>query len=65
MGRPDYAAANDIYCESDPNLPVDVPWPYGPGFDAIGHFAHCFFKPYDITLDFTGMNLSIARGKAA
>ncbi|MEU4827226.1 tetratricopeptide repeat protein [Actinomadura sp. NPDC023710] len=59
------AAANDVYCESDPNMPVNVPWPFGPGFDAIGHFAHCFYKPYNVTLDFTGMNLYIARGKAA
>jgi hypothetical protein len=30
-----------------------------------GHFAHCFFKPYNVTLDFTDMNLYIARGAAA
>ncbi|MGI5418060.1 aspartyl protease family protein [Actinomadura luteofluorescens] len=59
------AVANDVYCEMDPNMPVNVPWPYGPGFDAIGHFSHCFFKPYNITVDFTNMNLYIARGKAA
>ncbi|MFC0041415.1 tetratricopeptide repeat protein [Actinomadura rayongensis] len=59
------AVANDVYCESDPNMPVNVPWPYGPGFDAIGRFSHCFFKPFTITLDFTAMNLFIARGKAA
>ncbi|WP_433474923.1 aspartyl protease family protein [Spirillospora sp. CA-142024] len=58
------AVANEVYCETDPNMPVNVPWPYGPGFDAIGHFAHCFFKPYNITLDFTDMNLYIAPGKA-
>jgi hypothetical protein len=46
------------------NMPVNVPWPYGPGFDAIGHFAHCFYKPYNVTLDFTDMNVYIARGKA-
>ena len=28
------------------------------------HFAHCFYKPYNITLDFADMNLYIARGKA-
>lgn len=58
------AAAEDVYCETDPNMPINVPWPQGTGFDTIGHFAHCFFKPYNITLDFTGMNLYIARGKA-
>ena len=59
------AVADDVYCEADPNMPVNVPWPYGSGIDAIGHFAHCFFKPFTITLDFTNMNLYIARGKAA
>ncbi|TDD90449.1 tetratricopeptide repeat protein [Actinomadura darangshiensis] len=58
------AVAKEVFCESDPNMPVNVPWPYGPGFDSIGHFAHCFFKPFNITLDFTAMNLYIARGKA-
>jgi tetratricopeptide (TPR) repeat protein len=58
------AVANDIYCEANQNGQVNVPWPYGPGFDMTGHFAHCFFKPYNITLDFTNMNLYIARGKA-
>ncbi|WP_412519138.1 aspartyl protease family protein [Actinomadura madurae] len=59
------AVAKDVYCETDTNMPVNVPWPYGPGFDSIGHFAHCFFKPFTITLDFTRMNLYIARGQAA
>jgi Tetratricopeptide repeat/Aspartyl protease len=58
------AVAKEIYCEMDPTMPVNVPWPYGPGFDAIGHFAHTFWKPYNVTLDFTTMNLYIARGKA-
>jgi tetratricopeptide (TPR) repeat protein len=58
------AAAQDVYCETDPKRPVNVPWPYGAGFDMMGYFAHCFFKPYNITLDFTGMNVYIARGKA-
>ncbi|MGI5204488.1 tetratricopeptide repeat protein [Spirillospora sp. CA-108201] len=31
------AVANDVYCETDPNMPINVPWPFGPGFDAIGH----------------------------
>ncbi|WP_083983060.1 aspartyl protease family protein [Actinomadura hibisca] len=58
------AVANEVYCEMDPTMPLNVPWPYGPGFDTIGHFAHSFWKPYNITLDFTGMNLYITRGKA-
>lgn len=58
------AAAKDVYCEANPDTPINVPWPRGAGFDTIGHFAHCFYKPYNITLDFTGMNLYIARGKA-
>lgn len=58
------AVAKEVYCETDPNMPVNVPWPYGSGIDMTGHFAHCFFKPYNITLDFTDMNLYIARGKA-
>lgn len=59
------AVARRVYCEADPNMPVNVPWPFGPGFDGTAHFAHCFFKPYNVTLDFTDMNLYIARGKAA
>ncbi|MGW3772825.1 tetratricopeptide repeat protein [Actinomadura verrucosospora] len=59
------AVANDIYCEADPNMPVNVGWPYGSGIDAIGHFAHCFWKPYNVTLDFTNMKLYLAHGKAA
>ncbi|MFI7689970.1 tetratricopeptide repeat protein [Nonomuraea sp. NPDC049655] len=59
------AVAQRVYCEADPNMPVNVPWPYGSGFDGIGHFAHCFFKPYNLTLDFTDMKLYIARGEAA
>ena len=54
------AAANEVYCETDPNMPVTQPY----GFDVPAHFAHCFYKPYNVTLDFTGMNLYIARGKA-
>jgi hypothetical protein len=30
----------------------------------VGWFAHCFWKPYNITVDFANMNLYIARGKA-
>lgn len=35
------------------------------GFDVLAHFSHSFYKPYNITLDFTGMNVYIARGAAA
>ncbi|WP_242903602.1 tetratricopeptide repeat protein [Actinomadura terrae] len=38
--------------------------PPGEGFDVLAHFSHCFYKPYNVTLDFTGMNVYIARGKA-
>ncbi|MET7336111.1 tetratricopeptide repeat protein [Nonomuraea sp. NPDC005650] len=55
------AAANDLYCYADKR-------PGGPGregFDVLANFSHSFFKPYNVTLDFTGMNVYIARGKAA
>jgi tetratricopeptide (TPR) repeat protein len=58
------AVAKEVYCETDPKMPVNVPWPYGSGIDMTGHFAHCFYKPFNITLDFTNMNVYIARGKA-
>ncbi|WP_067825875.1 aspartyl protease family protein [Actinomadura kijaniata] len=58
------AVAREAYCYTNPNQQVNVPWPYGTGFDTMGWFAHCFWKPYNITLDFTEMNLYIARGKA-
>ncbi|TYC12445.1 tetratricopeptide repeat protein [Actinomadura syzygii] len=34
------------------------------GFDVLAHFAHSFYKPFNITLDFTDMNVYVARGKA-
>lgn len=37
----------------------------GHGFDVLADFAHSFFKPYNITLDFVDMNVHIGRGKAA
>jgi hypothetical protein len=55
------AAATEAYCETDPNMPVLQPY----GFDVSADFAHCFYKPYNVTLDFTGMNVYIARGKAS
>ncbi|HEV3362197.1 MAG TPA: aspartyl protease family protein [Pseudonocardiaceae bacterium] len=59
------AVAKDVYCEMDTRAKINVPWPYGSGFDTMGYFAHCFWKPYNITLDFTDMNVYIARGKAS
>jgi hypothetical protein len=58
------AVANDIYCYSNPSAQVNTPWPYGTGFDVRCALFHPFWKPYNITLDFTGMNLYIAPGKA-
>ncbi|NJP96669.1 tetratricopeptide repeat protein [Nonomuraea sp. FMUSA5-5] len=59
------AVAKAGYCYTNPNQPVNVPFPFGTGFDSMGWFSHCFWKPYNITVDFTGMKLYIARGKAA
>ncbi|MER5650162.1 aspartyl protease family protein [Streptosporangium sp. NPDC002524] len=53
------AAAEEIYCENHPEAEL-APF----GFDVPAAFFHSFFKPYNITLDFTDMNLYIARGKA-
>jgi hypothetical protein len=53
------AVAKEVYCYTNPRMPL-APF----GFDVPAHFAHCFYKPYNITLDFTDMNLYIARGKA-
>ncbi|MEO3796775.1 aspartyl protease family protein [Nonomuraea sp. B10E15] len=53
------AVAENVYCYSDPHLPLS---PHG--FDVLGHFAHCFYKPYTVTTDFTDMNLYVTRGKA-
>jgi hypothetical protein len=53
------AAAKDIYCYTNPRAPL-APL----GFDQPAALFHSFFKPFNITLDFTGMNLYIARGKA-
>ncbi|MQA82099.1 MAG: tetratricopeptide repeat protein [Streptosporangiales bacterium] len=53
------AAAKDVYC-----FAVDRPLG-GNGFDVLGAFFHPFWKPYNITVDYTDMNLYIARGKAS
>ncbi|NUS56010.1 MAG: hypothetical protein HOV66_14315, partial [Streptomycetaceae bacterium] len=54
------AVARGVYCTADPGMPLS---PHG--FDSLGHFAHCFYKPYNVTADFTGMRLYVARGKAS
>lgn len=54
------AAAKDAYCIAG-QRPANAPH----GFDVLGHFSHSFFKPYHVTLDFTDMNVYIARGKAS
>ncbi|WP_168221204.1 aspartyl protease family protein [Actinomadura sp. WMMA1423] len=54
------AVAREVYCLANPTSR-----PPRSGFDSLGAFFHPFFKPYNVTLDFTGMNLYIARGKAA
>jgi tetratricopeptide (TPR) repeat protein len=54
------ATAKGIYCETDPDAPAMQVW----GFDVAAHLFHPFYKPYNITLDFTDMNVYIARGKA-
>ncbi|MET9627385.1 tetratricopeptide repeat protein [Lentzea sp. NPDC006480] len=36
----------------------------GHGFDVLGDFAHSFYKPYNVTLDFTAMKVYLARGPA-
>ncbi len=53
------ATAKEAYCLANPRQPLA---PHG--FDVLGHFSHSFYKPYNITLDFTDMNVYIARGKA-
>ncbi|MEV4891574.1 hypothetical protein AB0K48_19545 [Nonomuraea sp. NPDC055795] len=54
------AAAGDVYCYAD-----DRPALGREGFDVHAHFSHSFYKPYNVTLDFTGMNVYLARGEAA
>lgn len=34
------------------------------GFDLLAHFSHSFYKPFNVTLDFTDMTVHIARGPA-
>ncbi|GIH94225.1 aspartyl protease family protein [Planobispora siamensis] len=54
--------ANGVYCFTNPNANS----PLSPhGFDVPAAFFHSFHKPNTITLDFTDMNLYVARGQAA
>ncbi|MGC7102090.1 tetratricopeptide repeat protein [Amycolatopsis lurida] len=53
------ATAKDIYCYSNPNAAGTAH-----GFDSTAALFHSFYKPYNITLDFTDMNLYIAPGAA-
>jgi hypothetical protein len=53
------AAAEEVYCVANPSRS-----PAPNGFDVLASFFHPFYKPYNVTLDFTDMNLYIARGKA-
>jgi hypothetical protein len=54
------AAAKEVYCYTNPSSSL-APF----GFDVPAHFSHSFYKPYNVTLDFTDMNVYIARGKAS
>ncbi|HEX4818249.1 MAG TPA: aspartyl protease family protein [Nonomuraea sp.] len=53
------AVAKGAYCMVNPGQPIA---PYG--FDVMAHLSHSMYKPYNVTVDFAGMNLYIARGKA-
>ncbi|WP_378279986.1 tetratricopeptide repeat protein [Actinomadura rugatobispora] len=53
------AVAKEAYCYTNPKASL-APF----GFDVPVSFSHCFHKPYNITVDFTAMNLYVARGKA-
>lgn len=53
------AVARDIYCEAATRGGTNEN-----GFDVLAAVFQCFWKPYTITLDFTGMNLYVAPGKA-
>jgi hypothetical protein len=54
------ATAKGVYCYTD-----DRPALGGEGFDVLAHVSHSFYKPYNVTLDFTDMKVYIARGKAS
>jgi tetratricopeptide (TPR) repeat protein len=52
------ATAKDTYCYANNHPP-------GGEYDVLGHVAHSFWKPYNVTLDFTDMNVYIARGRTS
>jgi tetratricopeptide (TPR) repeat protein len=54
------AVAKHVYCYANASGGSSG----GDGFDVLAHFSHSFYKPFNITLDFTDMNVYIARGKA-
>ncbi|WUI00452.1 tetratricopeptide repeat protein [Spirillospora sp. NBC_00431] len=66
------ATAKHLYCYADKGggtggfraAGAEDPPPGDYGFDVLAHFSHSFYKPYNITLDFTEMNAYIAHGKA-
>jgi hypothetical protein len=49
------AIAKEIYCGSHPTAKVGEL-----GFDVPAALFQCFWKPYTVTLDFTGMNLYVS-----
>ncbi|WHT16421.1 tetratricopeptide repeat protein [Crossiella sp. CA-258035] len=54
------AVARDAYCYAGA--------PSGPGregFEQLAHLSHSFYKPFHVTLDFTGMSIHVARGPAS
>ncbi|WUH96261.1 aspartyl protease family protein [Spirillospora sp. NBC_00431] len=53
------AAAEEVHCFTHPSAPL-APF----GFDVPATFFHAFYKPYNVTLDFTDMTVYVARGKA-
>ncbi|WP_433177522.1 tetratricopeptide repeat protein [Actinoallomurus sp. CA-150999] len=53
------AVARGIYCAAlDPRMSISTSQ-----FDVLATFAHTFFKPYAVTLDFAEMNLYITGGE--
>jgi hypothetical protein len=51
------ATARGIYCAAPERFPISTDQ-----FDVLATFAHTFFKPHAVTLDFAGMNLYITDG---
>jgi tetratricopeptide (TPR) repeat protein len=51
------AVAREAYCFVSPTGSLAPN-----GFDVLGHFAHPFWKPYRVTLDFTDMSVYLVRG---